>query len=468
MTETVLNGETDIAASDTGIAATLKAAAREAHAWTRQHPRIGLGAVAGICLLGAGGAFAVVTPGAQDDVVVRQVLEVVQPVTALSKQEADLRAHDFVLYRNTETRESDTASTLLTRLGVSDAAAESYLRGTDAVRSELLGHDLRLVQAEVLPDQRLQSLRLRWIEPGQTRRYQELTVSRKGDGFAHASKTGTPEIRPELTTVALKGKYFDATGAAGIPSEVATQALNIFDPVVNIEEDMRAGDRLTLSYERLSVDGQVLGHGRVLSAAAQVQGKPYNAVWFEGGRGKSGKYYTPEGQSLELAFLASPLPDGAVVTSHFEPYRLHPVFGNVRPHTGVDYRATIGTPVVTVADGTVSFAGMQTGYGRVVIVQHANKKSTLYAHLNQIDVQVGQKVKQGALIAKSGNSGWSTGPHLHFETRTDDVPEDPMVVLAENRGENLPAAQRPAFNQAVAGAQRGWSQAQSIQLASAQ
>ena len=110
---------------------------------------------------------------------------------------------------------------------------------------------------------------------------------------------------------------------------------------------------------------------------------------------------------------------------------------------------------------------MQTGYGNVVIVEHANKQSTLYAHLNQIHVRVGQKVAQGSLIAKSGNTGWSTGPHLHFETRNNDVPENPEVVLAEKRAETLTASQRPAFNQAVALAQRNWEQAQGIQLASA-
>ncbi len=453
--------------SETGVTGTLRAAAREARAWTRQHPRIGLGVLASLMLAGAGGAFAVVTPNQQDDVVIRQVLEVVQPATALSKQEADLRAHDFVLYRNTETRENDTAASLLTRLGVSDAAAESYLRATDAVRGEVLGQNLRQVQAEVLPDQRLQSLRVRWVEPGQTRRYQELTVSREGDGFRFQNKSGATEVRAELASIPLTGKYFQATGAAGVPSAVATQVLDIFDPVANIEQDARKGDNLTVAYESVAVDGQVLGFGRVLNARVLVQGSTHSAVLFDGGRGQSGKYYTPEGKSLDLAYLPSPIPSGAIITSGFSPYRIHPVFGEGRPHTGVDYRAAIGTPVVTVADGTVSFAGVQTGYGNVVIVEHANKQSTLYAHLNQIHVRVGQKVAQGSLIAKSGNTGWSTGPHLHFETRNNDVPENPEVVLAEKRAETLTASQRPAFNQAVALAQRNWEQAQAIQLASA-
>lgn len=466
MTETEQTSEVE-QGSETGVQGTLRAAACEARAWMRRNPRAGLGALAAVMLLGAGGAFAVVAPNQQDDVVIRQVLEVVQPATALSKQEADLRAHEFVLYRNTDTRENDTAASLLTRIGVSDAAAESYLRTTDAVRGELLGQNQRAVQAEVLPDQRLKSLRVRWIEAGQTRRYQELTITREGDGFRYQTKSGAPEVRTELASVTLGGKYFQATGAAGVPAAVATQVLDIFDPVTRIEQDARKGDALTVAYESMAVDGEVLGFGRVLNAKVQVQGSTHSAVWFDGGRGQSGKYYTPEGKSLELAYLASPIPGGAFITSGFSPYRLHPVFGDARPHTGVDYRVAIGTPVVTVADGTVSFAGTQTGYGNVVIVEHANKQSTLYAHLNSIHVRVGEKVVQGSMIAKSGNTGWSTGPHLHFETRNNDVPENPEVVLAEKRAETLAASQRPAFNQVVALAQRNWEQAQGIQLASA-
>ena len=467
MNESELKNDGEQGQDEAGLTATLRAAAREARAWTRQNPALGLGTLAGLLLLGAGGAFAVVTPSQQDDVVIRQVLEVVQPATALSQQESALRAHAFVLYRNTETRESDTAASLLTRLGVSDAAAESYLRATDAVRGEVLGQSQRQVQAEVLPDQRLKSLRVRWIEAGQTRRYQELTVSREGDAFRYQNKSGAPEVRAELASVPLSGRYFQATGAAGVPAAIATQVLDIFDPVADIEGQARKGDALTVAYESLAVDGEVLGFGRVLNAKVQVQGSTHSAVWFDGGRGQSGKYYTPEGKSLDLAYLPSPIPSGAIITSGFAPYRIHPVFGDARPHTGVDYRAPIGTPVVTVADGTVSFAGVQSGYGNVVIIQHANKQSTLYAHLNSIDVRVGQKVSQGSLIAKSGNTGWSTGPHLHFETRNNDVPENPEVVLVEKRAESLAASQRPAFNQAVALAQRNWEQAQGIQLASA-
>lgn len=463
---TEIQATNDSAAEKGSLRQTLQAATQEAREWARQYPRLGMGLLGGVMLLGAGGAFAIATP-ARDDVVVQHILQTVQPAVAIDTQQAALRNHHFILYRNTESRERDTAASLLARLGVSDSAAESWLRATDAVRAEALGHDRRLVLAEVLPDQRLQRLRVRWLDAEQPYRYRELQVSRTEQGFDYKIQTGKAEVQSELATVSFDGRgYFHATGAADVPATVASQLLEVFDPQVDIEKNARNGDSMALTWERLSVEGQTLGHGRLLSADAQVQGQNYRAVWFDGGRAQGGKYYAPDGRGLELAYV-SPLPGGAFVTSPFVAFRLHPVLGISRPHTGVDFRASIGTPIVAVADGTVNFAGMQPGYGNVIILQHANKQSTLYAHLSGFNVSAGQHVKQGMVIGKTGNTGVSTGPHLHFETRTNDVPENPETVLAERRGSNLPVAQRAAFGKVVADAQRYWDQAHGMQLASA-
>ena len=115
------------------------------------------------------------------------------------------------------------------------------------------------------------------------------------------------------------------------------------------------------------------------------------------------------------------------VTSGFA-MRFHPILHQWKAHLGVDYGGAIGTPVRTVGDGVVEFAGEQNGFGNVVIVKHNNTDETLYAHLSRIDVRPGQSVDQGQRIGAVGATGWATGPHLHFEFRVNGVHQDPVQI----------------------------------------
>jgi murein DD-endopeptidase MepM/ murein hydrolase activator NlpD len=125
--------------------------------------------------------------------------------------------------------------------------------------------------------------------------------------------------------------------------------------------------------------------------------------------------------------FASPIP-GAEITSRFGP-RVHPIYGDVRVHTGIDFRAATGTPVRAAGAGTIVFAGWRGGYGNCVIIDHGHSLATLYGHLSSIGVNVGQRVARGQVIARAGSTGLSTGPHLHFEVRANGVPVDPLGYL---------------------------------------
>lgn len=125
-------------------------------------------------------------------------------------------------------------------------------------------------------------------------------------------------------------------------------------------------------------------------------------------------------------FLASPM-EFSRMTSGFA-MRFHPILQKWRAHLGVDYAAPTGTPVRTVGDGQVEFAGRQNGYGNVVQIAHGNNRSTLYAHLSRIDVKKGHRVEQGQRIGAVGSTGWSTGPHLHFEFRVNGRHQDPQRI----------------------------------------
>ena len=165
-------------------------------------------------------------------------------------------------------------------------------------------------------------------------------------------------------------------------------------------------------------------------------------MWFTGADGR-GAYYSPDGSSRRRAFLASPM-EFSRVTSGFA-MRLHPLAHEWRKHLGVDYGAPIGTPVRSVGDGVVEFAGRQNGYGNVVQVRHGSSRSTLYAHLSRVDVKPGQHIDQGQRLGAVGMTGWSTGPHLHFEFRVNGQHQDPIRVAKAAETVPLDAAAKPRF-----------------------
>ncbi len=132
-------------------------------------------------------------------------------------------------------------------------------------------------------------------------------------------------------------------------------------------------------------------------------------------------------KKIKKRFFAKPL-SRCIVTSPFG-WRYHPIYHTKLFHSGVDFRAKIGTPVKASADGRVIFAGWLRGYGRVIVIKHKKGFETRYAHLSKIKVRRGQYVKQGQIIALSGNSGISTGPHLHFEIRKYGIPQNPLKYI---------------------------------------
>lgn len=122
------------------------------------------------------------------------------------------------------------------------------------------------------------------------------------------------------------------------------------------------------------------------------------------------------------------------ITSYFNPYRIHPISGEVQPHNGIDISAggIYGRPTVAFADGEVIYSQWNSGgYGYLVIIQHENNIKTYYAHLKQQGIPVGTKVKAGQVVGFIGSTGDSTGAHLHFEIRVNDTPVDPYPYLTE-------------------------------------
>ena len=205
----------------------------------------------------------------------------------------------------------------------------------------------------------------------------------------------------------IRSTFYAASDAADIPENVSMQMADIFEGQLDFRRGLRKGDRFAVVYESLEADGEPLRAGRVLSTEFLNNGKAHQAIWFQE-EGKKGSYYTLDGKSLQQAYLSYPV-EFSRISSNFS-MRLHPIQKTWRAHLGTDFAAPTGTKVRTVGDGTVSFAGVQNGYGNVIFVEHANQHTTVYAHLSRIDVRQGQHVDQGDIIGAVGSTGWATGP----------------------------------------------------------
>ena len=218
---------------------------------------------------------------------------------------------------------------------------------------------------------------------------------------------------------------------------------------IDFHHDLRRGDRFTVLYEMRLVDGEPVGAGRILAAEFDNGGKTLSAFRWRDADGTDG-YFTADGRNTRGAFLRSPM-EFSRITSGFSLARMHPILNTWRAHKGVDYGAPMGTPVRATADGIVTFAGVQGGYGNVIFLRHHGSYSTVYGHLSRFasHVKNGARVTQGETIGFVGRTGWATGPHLHYEFRMADQPRDPLTVA-------LPAAQpiapehRAAFRAAIA------------------
>ena len=423
------------------IAAGQKLLARVAHA-LEHHPKHATAILAALLLGGGGGAFAVASLGPDPAALpVREVLEAIQPVATGDSVDADL--HSLKLFRSELTRSTDTVEGLLARLGVDDAAAANFLRFEPGFRSVVTGRAGRTVTVEADDRHALAKLVVRWA-PEDDGSFRRLVIERTGrDQFAAHVESAPLTASARLASGTIRTSLFAAADEARIPEAVAAQLTDIFSSEIDFHHSLHKNDRFNIVYEALEADGEPLRTGRVLSADFVNAGKLYQAMWFEQA-GQKGGYYSLDGRSLQHSYLASPM-EFSRVTSGFE-MRFHPILQEWKAHLGIDYGAPTGTPVRTVGDGTVEFAGVQNGFGNVVIVQHDSRAETVYAHLSRIDVQQGQHLVQGQNIGAVGATGWATGPHLHFEFRVDGIHQDPLLAARDGGAAPVSAAARPAFD----------------------
>lgn len=336
---------------------------------------------------------------------------------------ADAAANTPPLWQVDQVRRDDTLASLLERINIHNPEAVTFLHQAPEARA--LATQLRpgrTLLTQTTPDGVLLELQFQ-IDVNSA-----LVVRKTADGYQAQEMPLLLENRVLVKSAEIHSSLFAATDEAGIPDQIATQLADIFSSEIDFSLDLRKGDRFTVVYEADFSNGELLKTGRVLSTEFVNQGKTYSAILYRDPQGRE-NYYTPEGKSLQKAFLRSPL-EFSRISSGFTLARFHPILNTWRAHKGVDYAAPMGTRVKAVADATVAFVGGQGGYGNVVILQHAGNISTVYGHLSHFapGLHKGQKIAQGEVVGFVGMTGLATGPHLHYEFRVHGEHRDPLKV----------------------------------------
>ena len=246
----------------------------------------------------------------------------------------------------------------------------------------------------------------------------------------------------------IESSLWNAMVSNNLPIELALELSEIYAWTIDFF-GLQKGDSIRVYYDEQYVDTTRIGIGRIY-AAEFYHGKVWQeAYWFEAENTRN--YYDSKGNSMRKAFLKAPL-SYKRISSGFTYKRLHPVHKVYKPHTGVDYAAPMGTPVMTIGDGTVIQREYRGGGGNTVKIKHNATYTTAYLHLSKFadGLKVGQHVKQGQVIGYVGSTGTSTGPHLDFRVWKNGTPIDPLKMDSPP-AEPIPAQLKDTFSTIVAG-----------------
>ncbi len=248
----------------------------------------------------------------------------------------------------------------------------------------------------------------------------------------------------------IRGNVSSAMRNAGVPAQVVGNFINIFSFSIDFRRDIKAGDKFKVQYEQnIAPNGNVVKYGDIVYASITLGKENIELYRFEDSKGNV-DYYDEKGLALKKTLDKKPLAfKNARISSRYG-RRLHPIFKDYRTHHGVDYAAPMGTKVYASGDGTITQAKWVGGYGYFVKIRHNSEYTTGYAHLKSFakGIRPGVRVKQGQVIAYVGNTGRSTGPHLHFEVVKNGKKVDPLKIRAAT-GENLSGAKLAEFKKSV-------------------
>ena len=255
-----------------------------------------------------------------------------------------------------------------------------------------------------------------------------------GDELVASAYEPEIELRPARLAGIVHTSLYEGMRQLGEDGELAHDFAEIFAWDVDFSRGVQPGDEFRVLYERRTLvekgREEYLGPGRILAARYINADDEFSAVYFENGEQRGG-FYRLDGSSVERQFLRAPL-NYRRISSRFTSSRLHPILKVRRPHPAIDYAAPTGTPVWSVANGTVIFRGVMGGLGKTVKVRHPGGYVSFYAHLSRFPkgLNVGERVRQKQVVGYVGSTGTATGPHLDFRMKQNGRYINPALVQA--------------------------------------
>lgn len=351
-----------------------------------------------------------------------------QPQPAAAGQPADAAVAALpspeTAVREFKVRRGDTLAKILRRAGIDRTQAHDAAMTLGKVfdlRRLRLGEVIRVTLSA---DRRLREIR---IDRGP-----EEYVLRRGDDPAapfSAARTEKPLTR-ELVLAGgrIRASLYLSATRAKVPHNVLARMIRLYSWSVDFQREIQPGDSFEIAYERFSdAAGNVLVDGEIVYAQMVLSGDARPLFRFETEPGTA-EYFDERGRGVRRTLMRTPI-DGARLSSRYGKRR-HPVLGFTKMHRGVDFAAPRGTPIYAAGDGIVRYRGWKGNYGRYVLIRHNSTYSTAYGHLSKYrrGVTRGTRVKQGQVIGYVGNSGLSTGPHLHYEVLVNGRKVNPLSL----------------------------------------
>ncbi len=293
---------------------------------------------------------------------------------------------------------------------------------------------------------------LKLIYDKDTDKLKELVYQINSEDELHVAKTGTTtplsanatstlesqnpwtaKIVPipyEMKTRTAQGQIESSMYQAALDSKIDIRAIielaNAFQWSIDFAMDPRVGDTFKFIYEERFLDNEYVRPGKILAGKYVNEGQAFYVYYFEESEDNIG-FFDELGNSVQKMFLKAPVAYKYISSGYTTGPRYIAAFQMYTPnHRAIDYAAAIGTPIRAVGDGTVTYAGWKKSYGNFVSLHHNATYSTNYAHLSKPIVTRGQKVKQSQVIGYVGSTGFSTGPHLHFEMVKHGVRINPL------------------------------------------
>ncbi|MBS1206342.1 MAG: peptidase [Proteobacteria bacterium] len=322
----------------------------------------------------------------------------------------------------------DTLSSILNQYGIAMGDISQLAAADKELRNLKIGQQLSWT---LTADGDLQ--RLTW----EMSRRETRTYDRVDGGFKMSSALQQGDWVNSVMKGTVGASFVASAREAGLTSVEVSSVIKAMQWQMDFRK-LKKGDEFSVLMSREMLDGKQ-EQSQLVGVRLRSDGKDYYAI-----RAEDGKFYDRNGSGLAKGFMRFPTAKQFRVSSNFDPRRLNPVTGRIAPHKGVDFALPQGTPVLAVGDGEVVVAKRSGAAGNYVAIRHGRTYTTRYMHLRKLLVKAGQKVKRGDRIALSGNTGRSTGPHLHYEMWINQQAVNPLTAKLP-RTEGLTGSDRTDY-----------------------